>query len=81
MMNIYVGNLSKETTESELRESFEKFGEISSLNIIKDRETGEPRGFAFIEMPSDDHAKEAISGLNGNDTLGNPLKVNEANKR
>jgi len=80
-MNIYVGNLSKETTESELRESFEKFGEISSLNIIKDRETGEPRGFAFIEMPSDDHAKEAISGLNGNDTLGNPLKVNEANKR
>lgn len=80
-MNIYVGNLSKETTESELRESFEKFGEISSLNIIKDRETGEPRGFAFIEMPSDDHAKEAITGLNGNDTLGNPLKVNEANKR
>jgi RNA recognition motif-containing protein len=80
-MKIYVGNLSKGTSEPQLRESFEKFGEITSLNIIKDRETGEARGFAFVEMPSDDHAKAAISGLNGNDTLGSPLKVNEANKK
>jgi len=79
-MKIYVGNLSKETTEPTLRESFEKYGEISSLNIIKDRDTGQPRGFAFIEMPSDDNARKAITGLNGDSTLGSPLKVNEAKK-
>jgi len=80
-MKIYVGNLSEQTTEPQLRESFEKFGEISSLNIIMDRETGKPRGFAFIEMPSDDQAQKAIDDLHGKSLEGNMLRVNEAKKR
>ena len=80
-MKIYVGNLSDQTTEPQLRESFEKFGEISSLNIIMDRETGRPRGFAFVEMPSDDQAKKAIADLHGKSLEGNMLRVNEAKKR
>jgi len=80
-MKLYVGNLSKETTEPQLREPFEKYGEITSLNIIMDRESGESKGFAFVEMSSDEHANEAITGMNGKNLFGNLLRVNEANKR
>lgn len=79
-MKIYVGNLSPETTESQLRESFMKFGEISSLSIITDKLSGKSKGFAFVEMASGDHAQAAISGLNGHDLGGSLLKVNEAKK-
>jgi RNA recognition motif-containing protein len=80
-MKIYVGNLSKETTEPQIRESFEKYGEVTSLNIVLDKESGKSRGFAFVEMSSDEQAGEAITGMNGKDLYGNLLKVNEANRR
>ena len=77
-MKIYVGNLSHETTEPHLRESFEKFGEVSSLNIVKDKDSGKPRGFAFVEMLSDESAQNAISGLNDTELDGKQLKVSRA---
>ncbi|MFH2034912.1 MAG: RNA-binding protein [Candidatus Zixiibacteriota bacterium] len=80
-MKLYVGNLAKETTEPQLRESFEKYGDIASLSIIMDKESGKSKGFAFVEMPSDDNANKAITGLNGKELFGNLVKVNEANKR
>jgi len=80
-MNIYVGNLAREVTEDELREAFEAFGEVSSAKIITDRISGESRGFGFVEMPVDDKAKEAMSGLNGTDLKGREIKVNEARPR
>lgn len=80
-MKIYVGNINPETTEPELRESFEKFGEVSSLAIIKDKESGQSRGFAFVEMSSEEHGQEAISGLHGQDLTGNTLKVSEARRK
>lgn len=79
-MKIYVGNLSLETTESQLRESFVKFGDIASLSIVTDKLSGKSRGFAFVEMASGDHAQAAITGLNGLDLGGNLLKVNEAKR-
>jgi RNA recognition motif-containing protein len=80
-MKIYVGNLSKETTAEQLRTSFEPFGSVDSLNIITDKETGHSKGFGFIEMSPDENAKKAIVGMHGKELGGNPLKVNEANKR
>ena len=80
-MNIYIGNLSRTTTEGELRQAFESFGEISSVNIIKDKFTGESRGFGFVEMPNQDEAKAAIEGLNGQELGGRTLNVNEARPR
>ena len=80
-MNIYIGNLSHGTTEGELRQAFESFGEISSVNIIKDKFTGESRGFGFVEMPNQDEAKAAIDGLNGQELGGRTLNVNEARPR
>jgi len=80
-MNIYIGNLSHSTTDEQLRQAFEEFGEVSSVNIIKDKYTGDPRGFAFVEMPSQDEAKAAIEGLNGQDLNGRTLNVNEARPR
>jgi len=80
-MKLYVGNLDKKTTEPQLRESFEKYGEISSLNIIMDKESGKSKGFAFVEMPSDENAQSAITGMNGKELYGSMLKVNEANRR
>ncbi|MBD3233169.1 MAG: RNA-binding protein [candidate division Zixibacteria bacterium] len=77
-MNIYVGNLAPNTTEESLRKIFETHGEIASLNIIKDRYSGESRGFGFIEMPVLEEAQSAISSLNGTQLDGNTLKVNEA---
>jgi RNA recognition motif-containing protein len=77
-MKIYVGNLNQETTEPQIRESFEKFGEVTSLNLITDKESGKPKGFAFVEMSSNEHAEKAITGLNGHEMAGNPWKVNVA---
>ena len=80
-MNIYVGNLSDDTTEAELREAFEAFGQVASAKVITDKFTGERRGFAFVEMDSEDQAKEAIAGLNGKDLKGQALIVKEARPR
>ncbi len=80
-MNIYIGNLSFDTTEDQLRQAFEGFGEVSTVNIIKDKYTGDPRGFGFVEMSSKDEAVAAISGLNGQDLNGRALNVNEAKPR
>lgn len=77
-MNIYVGNLERETTQEELRQAFAAFGEVTSVAIIKDKVTGQPRGFAFVEMASKDAALNAITGLNGKDFKGRTLTVNEA---
>jgi RNA recognition motif-containing protein len=79
-MKIFVGNLSHETTEPQLRESFVKFGEIASLTIVTDKESGKSRGFGFVEMASEQNAQAAITGLNGHDVGGKLLKVNEAKK-
>lgn len=80
-MNIYVGNLSADTTEEVLREAFENYGKLESVNLIKDRYSGESRGFGFVEMPSDEEAKEAIENLNGFNLNGQNLTVNQARPR
>lgn len=80
-MNIYVGNISRDLSEEELREAFAAFGQVSAVNIIKDKFTGEYRGFAFVEMPTKDEAEAAIAGLNGKDLKGRALNVNEARPR
>ena len=80
-MNIYIGNMSFDTTEDQLRQAFEGFGEVSTVNIIKDKYSGDPRGFAFVEMSGKDEAIAAISGLNGQDLNGRALNVNEAKPR
>jgi len=78
--NIYVGNLPWSATEDEVRAAFEAFGEVSSVKLIEDRETGRPRGFGFVEM-EDAGALEAIESLDGKDFGGRNLKVNEAKPR
>lgn len=80
-MNIYVGNLSYKTTEEELRQAFSAFGAVSSVAIIKDRETGLPRGFGFVEMPENTEGQTAINAMNGKDLMGRTLRVNEARPR
>jgi RNA recognition motif-containing protein len=80
-VNIYVGNLSRETTEETLRQAFASHGEVSSVNIIKDRYTGESREFGFVEMFTKTEAQSAISILNGTEVDGRLLKVNEARPR
>ena len=77
-MNIYVGNLSFEATEDEIRQAFSQYGEVSSVNVITDRETGRPRGFGFVEMPNDEEGKAAIEGLNLQRIAGRAVNVNEA---
>lgn len=77
-MKIYVGNLSFNTTESELRDVFSEFGEVSETTLITDRDTGRPRGFGFVEMRNDQEAREAIAALDGKDVGGRTIKVNEA---
>ena len=81
MTNIYVGNLSYNATEDQLRDAFGAFGEVTSVAIIKDRETGRPRGFAFVEMEDSDAAQRAIEGVNGQPIDGRPVNVNEARPR
>ncbi len=80
-MNIYIGNISRDLSEDELREAFAGFGQVSSVNIIKDKFTGEYRGFAFVEMPVKEEAEAAISALNGKELKGRALNVNEARPR
>ena len=80
-MNIYVGNLAKDVTEDVLRGLFEAFGQVTSVTILKDRFTNEPRGFAFVEMPDEEQAKAAINGLNKKQVNGQYLSVNEARPR
>ena len=80
-MNIYVGNISRTVTEQDLKEAFEAFGAVSSAAIIKDKFSGESRGFGFVEMPNKEEADKAISGLNGKDLKGRTLTVNEARPR
>lgn len=80
-MNIFVGNLSREVTEEDLQKAFEAFGQVTSVTIIKDKFTGEPRGFGFVEMPAKAAAQSAITGLNGKELKGRALNVNEARPR
>jgi len=80
-MNIYVGNLSRDVTEDDLRQAFEAFGQVESANIIKDRFSSESRGFGFVQMPSKNEAQSAIDGLNGKDLMGRTVNVNEARPR
>ena len=81
MKNLFVGNMSFQTTEEDLRTLFQPFGEITRIHIVRDRETGQPRGFAFVEVSDDGEAAKAISALNGKELAGRALKVNEATPR
>jgi len=80
-MNIYVGNLSHEVTEEDLQQAFEAFGQVTSANVIKDKFSGESRGFGFVEMPAKAEAQSAINDLNGTELKGRALNVNEARPR
>ena len=77
-MNIYVGNLTFDVSEDDLREAFEQFGEITEVRLIMDKFSGKSKGFGFIEMPSKDEAEKAIEEMNGKDFKGRDLTVNEA---
>ena len=81
MKKIYVGNLSRQTTEEGLQAAVAAFGEVRSVAIIQDRDTGESRGFGFVEMDGDDEASAVISGLDGTQLDGRTLNVNEARPR
>jgi cold-inducible RNA-binding protein len=80
-MNIYVGNMSYDVTEADLRAAFEAFGAVASVNLIKDQYTGQLKGFGFVEMPSASEAQAAIAGLNGKDFMGRALNMNVARPR
>lgn len=80
-MNIYVGNLPFSADEAEIRDTFAAYGQVASVSIIKDKFTGQSRGFAFVEMPNGNEAQAAIAGLNGQEFKGRPLTVNEARPR
>ena len=80
-MNLYVGNLSYEMSEENLRTEFAEYGEVQSAKIITDKFTGRSRGFGFVEMNSDDEGKKAMEELNGKDCEGRELVVNEARPR
>jgi RNA recognition motif-containing protein len=80
-MNIYVGNLSNDVTDEDLRQQFEEFGQVASATVIKDKFSGESRGFGFVEMPSKEEASAAIAGLQERDLKGRKINVNEARPR
>ena len=80
-MNIYVGNLAPEVGEMELTEIFKAFGEVRSVQIMRELFTGASKGFAFVEMPGRAHSLAAIAGLNGKEVLGKPMRVNESQPR
>jgi len=80
-VNIYVGNLARTTVDEELRKSFEAFGQVSRVNIIKDNYSGDSRGFGFVEMPNQAEAEAAIAALNGKEMNGRELNVNVARPR
>ena len=80
-MNIYVGNLSYSVTEGDLRQAFEAFGEVETVNVLKDYDTGRSKGFGFVEMSNNADAQSAISDLNDKELKGRLLKVNKARPR
>ena len=80
-MKIYVGNLSRDVSEDDLRAAFEAFGKVTSATVIKDKFSGESKGFGFVEMAEKAEADAAIAGLNGTDLKGRTLNVNEARPR
>ncbi len=80
-MNIYVGNLSFDMKEEDLQKTFEAFGKVASATIVRDKYSGQPRGFGFVEMPDADEARTAIANLNGKEVLGRQMNVNEAKPR
>lgn len=81
MKNIYVGNLDFKVTEDELRQAFGAYGQVDNVTILKDRDTGQPRGFGFVEMANDEEAERAIQGMNGAQLGSRALNVNEARPR
>lgn len=81
VVNIYVGNLSYQATDEDLRAAFEAFGQVSSAQVIKDKFTGRSRGFGFVEMPDSGEGQKAIDGVNNQDIAGRPVRVNEARPR
>ncbi len=81
MTRIFVGNLSFQTTESEVRNVFERYGRVTTVRVMTERATGSPRGFAFVNMPGMEEAEEAIARLNGNSLGGRSMTVNEARDR
>ena len=80
-MNIYVGNLASDVTDGDLREAFQAFGQVDSATVIKEKFSGESRGFGFVEMPAKAEAQSAIEGLNDKEMKGRMLKVSEARPR
>ena len=80
-MNIYVGNLSYDVSEENLRQAFEAFGQVSSARIVKEKYSGQSKGFGFVDMPSSEEARSAINQLNGKELKGRTLNVNEARPR
>ena len=80
-MNIYIGSLAYGVTEEDLKEAFGPFGEVETVKIIRDRYSGESRGFGFVDMPNKDEAQSAIEGLNGRELKGRKISVNEARPR
>src|SRR5262249_25047572 len=78
MKSVFVGNMSFQTTEADLKVLFQPFGQVGRINVVTDRETGRARGFAFVEMPNDAEAAKAIAALDGKEMGGRNLKVNEA---
>ena len=80
-VNIYVGNLASEASENDLKQAFESFGQVTSVNIIRDRYSNESKGFGFVEMPSKAGAQSAIEGLNGTELQGKTVNVSEARPR
>ena len=80
-VNIYVGNISYNTSEDDLRDLFARYGEVSAVRVITDRDTGRSKGFGFVEMSDDTQAKEAIGALDSNDFMGRDVRVNEARPR
>jgi cold-inducible RNA-binding protein len=81
MKNLFVGNMSFQSTEADLRGLFEPYGQVTRVHIVNDRETGQPRGFAFVEMANDEEAAKAMAELNGRELGGRALRVNEATPR
>jgi len=80
-MNLYVGNLPYRITEDQLRDTFGEFGQVTSCTIVKDKVTGQSKGFGFLEMPEGSEAEAAITQLNGRDLMGRKINVNEARPR
>ncbi|MCK4615036.1 MAG: RNA-binding protein [Thermoplasmata archaeon] len=80
-MNIYIGNISYDVSEDDLKHAFEEYGQVASVKIITDRYSGRSKGFGFAEMPDDEEGQAAISGLDGGEFMGRQLKVNVARPR